>query len=64
MNELITELLKTGGPVALLIVLGFFERRALIDKHYRHMESFNMSLVRLTEVIKELATVVKERLHG
>lgn len=61
-NALLMEALKAGGPVVLLIVLGYFERKSILDRHYKVMESFIGVVTQHGESLREVITLLRERL--
>jgi hypothetical protein len=62
LNTILMEALKVGGPVALLIVLGYFERKSILDRHYEAMKLYNEALEKHGDAIKELVIIIRERL--
>lgn len=62
-EQIILEILKVGGPVALLIILGYVERKSMLDRHGAQLEKFIEVSQKNIETMKELVTLVREKLE-
>lgn len=63
MEQIIVEVFKVGGPVALLIILGHLERKNMMDRHGTQLQLFIEISNKNVETMKELVTLVKEKLQ-
>lgn len=62
MEQLLLESLKIGGPVALLIILGFFERKAVLEKHSAILEEFIGIAQENTKALSTLTELIRNKL--
>lgn len=62
-EQIILEIFKVGGPVALLIILGYIERKSMLDRHGSQQEKFIEVSQKNIETMRELITLVREKLE-
>lgn len=62
MEQMILESMKVGGPVALLIVLGYLERKSMLDRHAQQLERFIKVTQDNVDAMNRLVSLVKDEI--